>query len=71
MNRDNKKTGHGPDLARRRVLGSAFGVGTAASLGLLSVTGVATTESAPKLETGPRKYSESEHVRRYYNSARL
>lgn len=71
MKRVNKKPGQGPDLARRRVLGSAFGVGTAASLGLLSMKGVATTKSAPAPDTESRNYRESDHIRRYYKSARL
>lgn len=71
MKRVNGKPGQGPDLARRRVLGSAFGVGTAASLGLLSMKGVATTQSAPAPDTESRNYRESDHIRRYYKSARL
>jgi len=71
MKRVNKKPGQGPDLTRRRVLGSAFGVGTAASLGLLSMKGVATIESAPDPDAESRNYRESDHIRRYYKSARL
>lgn len=71
MKRVTKKPGQGPDLARRRVLGSAFGVGTAASLGLLSIKGVATAQSAAAPEPESRDYRESDHIRRYYKSARL
>lgn len=71
MKRVNKNPGQGPNLARRRVLGSAFGVGTAASLGLLSMQGAATTQSAPEPDAESRNYRESDHIRRYYKSARL
>lgn len=71
MKRVNGKPGQGPDLTRRRVMGSAIGVGTAASLGLLSMNGAATTQSAPAPDTESRKYRESDHIRRYYKSARL
>lgn len=71
MRRVNKNPGKQPDLARRRVLGSAVGVGTAASLGLLSMSGVAGTDEKPEADSGSRKYHESDHIRRYYKSARL
>jgi len=69
-NRRNKLV-QAPDLGRRRVLGSAMGLGTAAGLGLLSVTGNASAEISKNEAAGPRSYQETDHVRRYYKSARL
>lgn len=60
-----------PDLTRRRVIGSAIGLGSAASLGILAGSAMADTQEAPKPEPKSRNYTESEHIRRYYQSARL
>ena len=71
MRNRHKKSMRAPDLGRRRVLGTAMGLGTAAGLGLLSVSGnVSATTTAAK-EARPRNYRETEHIRRYYRSARL
>jgi len=48
-----------------------MGLGTAAGLGLLSVSGTVSAESKPAKQTRPRNYEETEHIRRYYRSARL
>lgn len=71
MNNDRGKLVQAPDLGRRRVLGTAVGLGTAAGLGLLSVPAHASGKQEPAKEAGPRTYEETEHVRRYYRSARL
>jgi len=59
-----------PDLNRRRVIGSALGIGSAVGLGLLSTTTAASPVDTPKSEPDSKKYRESEHIRRYYQSAR-
>jgi len=66
-----QKVVQAPDLGRRRILGSAMGVGTAAGLGLLSVTVNAAAESSAAKVTRPRNYHETDHIRQYYKSTRL
>jgi hypothetical protein len=48
-----------------------MGLGTAAGLGLLSVSGNVSAESKAAKQGRPRNYQETEHIRRYYRSARL
>lgn len=62
-----------PDLDRRRMLGGVIGVGTAASLGLLSAAGNAPAEEKPRPATATRdrNYRETEHIRQYYQKARI
>ncbi len=71
MKNRRKKLVQAPDLGRRRVLGSAMGLGTAAGLGLLSISGNASAESQAATAAQPRNYHETDHIRRYYKSARL
>lgn len=71
MKNRRKKLVQAPDLGRRRVLGSAMGLGTAAGLGLLSVSGNASAETSAAKAAKPRNYHETDHIRRYYKSARL
>lgn len=71
MKRTHRKPVQAPDLGRRRVLGTAMGLGTAAGLGLLSVSGNVSAESKAAKQGRPRNYQETEHIRRYYRSARL
>ncbi|MDT8449402.1 MAG: hypothetical protein RQ847_04440 [Wenzhouxiangellaceae bacterium] len=60
-----------PDLDRRRMLGGVIGVGTAASLGLLSTAGNAPAREKPRSEARDRNYRETEHIRQYYEKARI
>lgn len=58
------------DAGRRRLMTGAVGVGAAAGLGLTSIT----VQAAPALEQKPKQkpvgYHETDHIRRYYRSAR-
>ena len=59
------------DLSRRRLMTGAVGAGAAAGLGLVSINGQAAVpeQAAPKVQsTG---YKETDHIRRYYDSARF
>ncbi|MDT8437406.1 MAG: hypothetical protein RQ729_00180 [Wenzhouxiangellaceae bacterium] len=61
-----------PDLNRRRVIGSALGLGAAGSLGLLSIGTAAATTPELKPAGGEKKtYRETEHIRRYYQTSRM
>lgn len=71
MENRRKKIVQAPDLGRRRVLGSAMGLGTAAGLGLFSIAGKASTEPSAGPVARPRNYQETDHIRRYYKSTRL
>lgn len=71
MKNRRKKIVQAPDLGRRRVLGSAMGLGTAAGLGLFSITGNASTEPSTESVAEPRNYQETDHIRRYYKTTRL
>ena len=71
MKNRRKKLVQAPDLGRRRVLGSAMGLGTAAGLGLLSISGNASTATPSGSAARPRSYQETDHIRRYYKTARL
>ena len=71
MKNRRKKLVQAPDLGRRRVLGSAMGLGTAAGLGLLSMSGTASTGGPAASAARPSNYQETDHIRRYYKTARL
>ena len=60
------------DLARRRLMTGAIGAGAAAGLGLVSINGqAATTEQTTKPKAESTCYRETDHIRRYYESARF
>jgi len=60
------------DLARRRLMTGAIGAGAAAGLGLVSVNGqAAAPEQTNKPEAESKCYRETDHIRRYYKSARF
>lgn len=58
------------DTGRRRLMAGAVGVGAAAGLGLANLS----AQAAPAVEQTPEKkptgYHETDHIRRYYRSAR-
>jgi len=60
------------DLARRRLMTGAIGAGAAAGLGLVSVNSqAAAPEAVKKSESDSNCYRETDHIRRYYQSARF
>lgn len=60
------------DLARRRLMTGAIGAGAAAGLGLVSVNAQAEAPvQASKPEAESKCYRETDHIRRYYESARF
>jgi hypothetical protein len=58
------------DVGRRRLMTGAVGVGAAAGLGLASITAQASPVAEQTKETKPTGYHETDHIRRYYRSAR-
>lgn len=67
-----KKTTPPLDSSRREFLGmAAAGVATGMSLAVLPAAGApAATPAAAAVATGTQGYHETEHIRRYYQSAR-
>ncbi|MFP4207917.1 MAG: hypothetical protein ACLFSC_04610 [Wenzhouxiangella sp.] len=59
------------DLARRRLMTGAIGAGAAAGLGLVSINGQAATPEPVKPKADSNCYRETDHIRRYYDSARF
>lgn len=60
------------DTSRRRLLSGALGTGAAAGLGLGTVAAHATSaapEPSSAKDTDTSRYHETEHIRRYYDSA--
>ncbi|WP_232226800.1 hypothetical protein [Algiphilus aromaticivorans] len=56
--------------SRRRLLGSAIGAGAAAGLGFATVSAqAAPTAGAAPTENKKKGYRETEHIRRYYQTA--
>lgn len=58
------------DTGRRRLMTGAVGVGAAAGLGLANITAQAAPALEEKTKTKPAGYHETDHIRRYYRSAR-
>jgi len=59
------------DLSRRRLMTGAVGAGAAAGLGLVSINGQAAVPEQAKPEAKGAGYHETDHIRRYYDSARF
>lgn len=60
----------GVDTQRRRLMTGAIGVGAAAGLGLTGLTAQAAPAAEPEIKTRTTGYHETDHIRRYYRSAR-
>lgn len=58
------------DTGRRRLMVGAVGVSAAAGLGLANITAQAAPPADQKPEAKSSGYHETEHIRRYYRSAR-
>lgn len=58
------------DVGRRRLMTGAVGVGAAAGLGLTSLGAQAAPAVEQTTEKKPTGYHETDHIRRYYRSAR-
>ncbi|MEE4640014.1 MAG: hypothetical protein V2J42_14870 [Wenzhouxiangella sp.] len=58
------------DTGRRRLMTGAVTVGAAAGLGLTSVNAQAAPAVEQEERTKPVGYHETDHIRRYYRSAR-
>ena len=58
------------DVARRRLMTGAVGVGAAAGLGLANINVQAGPVAEQNKDTKPTGYHETDHIRRYYRSAR-
>ncbi|HMA97951.1 MAG TPA: hypothetical protein VKO38_00700 [Wenzhouxiangella sp.] len=58
------------DVGRRRLMTGAVSVGAAAGLGLGSITAKAAPAAEQATEKKPAGYHETDHIRRYYRSAR-
>lgn len=58
------------DTGRRRLIAGAMGVGAVAGLGLANITAQAAPAADKKPEAKSTGYHETEHIRRYYRSAR-
>ena len=59
------------DLSRRRLMTGAIGAGAAAGLGLVSINGQAAVPEQAKPKVESTCYHETDHIRRYYDSARF
>lgn len=71
MNKLFQKTKPAPvDTGRRRLMAGAVGASAAAGLGLATFSGQAAPDVAEKAPTKPVGYHETDHIRRYYRSAR-
>jgi hypothetical protein len=60
----------GVDAGRRRLMTGAVSVGAAAGLGLTTITAQAAPAVKQTTTTKPAGYHETDHIRRYYRSAR-
>ena len=60
----------GVDAGRRRLMTGAVSVGAAVGLGLTTVTAQADPAVEQKTAAKPTGYHETDHIRRYYRSAR-
>ena len=58
------------DTGRRRLMTGAVGLGAAAGLGLANITAQAAPAVEKKSATESPGYHETDHIRRYYQSAR-
>ncbi|NDY95656.1 formate dehydrogenase [Wenzhouxiangella sp. C33] len=58
------------DVGRRRLMTGAVSVGAAAGLGLANITAQAAPAPEQQPETRSAGYHETDHIRRYYRSAR-
>ncbi len=71
MNKLPEKTKLAPiDNGRRRLMAGAVGASAAAGLGLVSFSAQASPDVAKKTAVKPVGYHETDHIRRYYRSAR-
>jgi hypothetical protein len=67
---DEKLKPGGVDGGRRRLMTGVVSVGAAAGLGLTHITAQGAPVEKPEQPAQPTGYHETDHIRRYYRSAR-